>query len=158
MKVGIFGAHGAHNGKDLGIFAGWIGGILLIGGGLWFVTQPARTEILQETVNRVLADAGSSQYLEAPIPRGELPKRNIPLGTWYTLRNSTSRAVVFSLMSDGIFLPCMAVVSASGTVDEIIPLNSHAEQTFLQLPQGVVKTYIRRIEMVARGRLQEGNR
>jgi hypothetical protein len=155
MKVGLFRAS---NGKDLGIFAGWIGGILLIGGGLWFFTQSARTGILQERVNQALADAGYSQYLEAAIPREELPKRSIPLGNWYTLRNSKSHALVFSMMADGILFPCVAVVSASGKVDEIIPLNSHSEQILQQLSQGIIQTYIRRIEMDVLGRLQEGNK
>jgi hypothetical protein len=155
MKLGIFEDI---NGKDLGIFAGWIGGILLIGGGLWFFTQSVRREMLQEQVNRVLADAGYSQYLEGSLPGTALPTRGIPLGTWYTLSNSGSRALVFSIMADGVLFPCVAVVSPLGKVDEIIPLNSYSEQTLKQLPQGIIKTYIRRIEAEEGERNQEGAR
>jgi hypothetical protein len=135
------------NPKELGVFTAWIVGLLLIGGFLWFFTQPIRIRLLQGNVNILLAATGHTQYLEDPVPRSKLPKRRIPLGTWYTVRNSNNRALVFAMMSEGIRFPCVAMVSDEGKVNEIIPLNTRVEQTVKRLPQGIITTYIRRIEM-----------
>jgi hypothetical protein len=134
------------NAYDIGVFAVWVAGLLLIGGVLWYVAQPIRIGLLQKNVNTLLAGMGRSQRMEHPIPLGEQVKRRVPVGTWYALENAPGRAVVFALMSDGLRLPCVALVSQDGRVDEIIPLTPHVEQTVKRLPQGILRAYIRRIE------------
>ena len=134
--------------RERGIYIGWLAGILLVGGGIWFFTQSLRTTLLLRTVNQVLETAQDSRRLEGPIPR-HISWGRLPWGNWYTLAGSEDRVLVFSLMSNGIFIPCMAVVSAgTGKVvdDTILPLTSHPEQTLKQIPRGLIKTYIRRIE------------
>jgi hypothetical protein len=136
------------NWKDIGIFAAWIAGILLMGGLLWFFSQPIRNKLLMEQVNAVLALMERSPRLEETLPRSELPKTRVPLGSWYTLSGSSSRALVFAIMSEGIRFPCVALVSEAGKVDEIIPL-AH-KRTF---PKGITAAYIRRIERDMQERL-----
>ncbi|MHB9291522.1 hypothetical protein Holit_00599 [Hollandina sp. SP2] len=134
--------------KERGIYIGWIAGILLVGGGLWFFTQSLRTTLLLQTVNQVLETVQDPRRLEGLIP-GQASWGRLPWGNWYTLVDSEDRVLVFSLMSNGIFIPCMAVVSSgTGKVveDTILPLTSHPEQTLKQIPRGLIKTYIRRIE------------
>ena len=131
----------AEDTREAGILAAWIAGPLLIGGLLWFFTQPVRTRLLQENVNALL---GEDYALDAAIPVTSLPKTRFPLGSWYTLRDSERRALVFSLMSNGSCLPCVAVVSPAGTVEEIISLRG--ERSLRQVSRGVIAAYIRRIE------------
>ncbi|MDR1031306.1 MAG: hypothetical protein LBL76_10610 [Treponema sp.] len=134
--------------KARGLFIGWIAGILVAGGGVWFYTQPLRSTILLQTVNQVLESIQDSRRLEELIPH-PVSWGRIPWGSWYTLVDSEDRAVVFSVMNQGIFIPCMAVVSAStGKVvdDTILPLTKQPEQTLKQIPRGIITSYIRRIE------------
>lgn len=114
---------------------------MLIAGLMWFFTQPLRHQFLLEQVNARFADLERSFYLEKAVPPGEGPKTRIPLGVWYTLRDSNQRALVFSLIAGGISYPCVALVSEAGGVDEIIPLLRDPE-----LPPGLTAGYIRRIE------------
>ncbi|MDR2519075.1 MAG: hypothetical protein LBD13_06650, partial [Spirochaetaceae bacterium] len=75
--------------REAGILAAWILGPLLIGGLLWFFTQPLRAELLQEQVNALL---GERYALDPALPPAALPKTRLPLGTWYALRDSAQRA------------------------------------------------------------------
>ncbi|MDR2798067.1 MAG: hypothetical protein LBB80_06965, partial [Treponema sp.] len=133
---------------ERGIYIGWIAGILLVGGGIWFFTQSLRATLLRQTVNQVLETVQDPRRLEGLIP-GQISWGRLSWGNWYTLADSEDRVLVFSLMSNGIFIPCMAVISSvTGKVvdDKILPLTNHPEQTLKQIPRGLIKTYIRRIE------------
>ncbi|MDR3171702.1 MAG: hypothetical protein LBU17_08775 [Treponema sp.] len=135
--------------KDMGILIGWIAGLILIGCLLWFFTQPIRIQILWSSLARVWQE--DSRRLDAPIPRGGLPEGVLSLGTWYTLVDSENRALVFSIMADGMQAPCIAVVSPTGTVVEgdLIPVNRYSKQILEQLPRGIRNIYLRRIEAEA---------
>jgi hypothetical protein len=128
------------NGRDIGILAGWIAAFLLVGSLLWFFTRPVRTRLLMESVNRVLEQTGREERLSEALTG--LPGRPIFLGTWFALEDSEDQALIFPIMVDGLFLPCMAMVSPAGTVAELIPLNTHSRS----IGRGIIKTYIRRIE------------
>ncbi|MDR2397192.1 MAG: hypothetical protein LBD74_00355 [Spirochaetaceae bacterium] len=129
--------------KERGIYLGWIAGLLLIGGGIWFFTQAARAAALQQRVNQVLESIQDPRRLEERSPGPAA------FGHWYTLSDSEDRAVVFPLMHNGVFIPCLAVVSSrTGTVADaaFVPLTAHPEQTRKGLPAGLVTLYMRRIE------------
>jgi hypothetical protein len=133
--------------KEAGILAAWIAGPLLIGGLFWFLSQPLRTRLLRENVNDLLTEKIEKiekNALGPAVPASSLPKMRFPLGTWYTLRDSEKRVLVFPLMSGGSALPCAALVSPAGTVEEIISLRG--ERALRQVPHGVRAAYIRRIE------------
>jgi hypothetical protein len=72
--------------------------------------------------------------------------KRIPLGKWYNIAGSADRILVFPLISGGAALPCGAVVSPDGKVARVIPLGDHGEQLFKNLPQGILRVYIHRIE------------
>jgi hypothetical protein len=59
-----------------------------------------------------------------------------------------SRAVVFTLIAEGCFFPCVAEINPAGRVEEIIPLGREGEKTFRALSPGSVQIYIQRIEGV----------
>jgi hypothetical protein len=137
--------------RDKAIFAGWIGGLLLAGVLLWVFTQPLRVRITGESVNRILSSREDPRRLGNPIPRGEIHRNLIPLGTWYALenpagRNPAGRALVFSLAAGGSQIPCVAMVSLDGRVEDLIPLNDPGERMLNRLNGGTLRAYIRRIE------------
>jgi hypothetical protein len=136
--------------KDRGIFLGWIAGLTLAGALLWFCTQPPRTILLLRTINRTLIALGDNRRLAAPMSRP--PAKPASMGVWYSLAASESNMFVFTIIRDGILIPCGAVVSKAGQVEEIIPLGAHAGQVLDRIPQGVMRIYIRRIEAAAAGR------
>jgi hypothetical protein len=137
--------------RDRAIFIGWIGGLLLLGGLLWFFTQPSRLMITGESVNRILSSRDYPRRLGSPLPRGQIDRRSVPLGTWYALENlpdrtPAGRALIFSMVAEGAQAPCMAVVSPDGRVEELIPLNDHGERMLKFLSGETMGIYIRRIE------------
>jgi hypothetical protein len=133
--------------KDLSIFIGWIGGILLIGGLCWFLSAPLRAGRLMRSVNQVFIRAGDPRRLAALIPASELTPEALRMGTWYSMVSGNgSRAVVFTLAAEGRFFPCVAELNPEGRVEELIPLSTGGEQTFGRLSPGSVQIYIRRIE------------
>jgi hypothetical protein len=134
--------------KDISVFAGWIGGLLLIGILCWFLSAPVRSRLLMKAVNRVWVDRGDPRRLDAAIPLSELKPEALRLGTWYNMAYSRegSRAVVFTLAAEGHFFPCAAELNREGKVQEIIPLSRHGERIFRGLSPGSIRIYIRRIE------------
>jgi hypothetical protein len=137
--------------KDRAVFVGWIGGLVLIGGIIWFLTQPVWTSFLMRSVNRVLSLEGDQRRLNArlliPRPSGSVG----PLGSWYTMVNSKDTFFVFTIMRDGVLVLCGAQVSPEGIVTAIVPLSDHAKQVLPDIPQGIIQTYIRRIEALGAG-------
>jgi hypothetical protein len=137
--------------KDWAVFFGWIGGLILVGGIIWSLTQPVRTRALLRSVNRVLSLGEDPRRLEAPLSVPRLSGRADPLGCWYTLEKSGDAFFVFPIMRDGILVLCGAQVSPEGKVAEVIPLSDHAKQVFNDISGGVIQTYIRRIEALGAG-------
>jgi hypothetical protein len=142
--------------KDWAVFFGWIGGLIILGGIIWSLTQPVRDRGLMFSVNRILSLEEDPRRLSAPLdfPRPSGSAR--PLGVWYTLVDSGDVFFVFPLMRDGILALCGAQVSPDGKVIEILPLSDHAKQVFGDIPEGLIQTYIRRIEALGPGE-EEGN-
>ncbi|MDR3161056.1 MAG: hypothetical protein LBU28_05510 [Spirochaetaceae bacterium] len=128
--------------KDPGIFAGWIGAILLLGGLLWLGTQGIRMEMTARSVNKVLQEAGDQRRIGAPRPFRSLPDQ----GSRYALLNQPGGAVVFSVMTGGGALPFVAMISPEGIVEELIPLARNRDMTLEQVSPGFLQSYIRRIE------------
>jgi hypothetical protein len=139
--------------KDMSIFIGWIGGLLLIGGLCWFLSMPLRGRLLMRAVNRVLARSEDPRRLDALIPLSELAPEALRIGTWYNMAFSRegNRAVVFTLLTGGWFFPCAAEVNSEGRVEGIIPLSRYGENIFKSLAPGSLQIYIRRIEGIKGG-------
>jgi hypothetical protein len=91
-----------------------------------------------------------SRRLAAPAGRRFITAN--PMGVWYSIANSESMMFVFAIMWEGILIPCGAQVSPEGKVEELLPLSAHARQLFGQLPQGIMRLYIRRVEAAAAGK------
>ncbi|MDR2029586.1 MAG: hypothetical protein LBP93_08635 [Treponema sp.] len=132
--------------KDTGFLLGWILGLILIGGLLWFFTQPLRTRLVIRSVNRVLASLDEPRRLDDAISPWGLPGQGPQLGSWYILAEADGRAVVFPMMNEGILASFIAILSPEGTVDALLPLSANAVRILERLPPGTVQTYKRRIE------------
>ncbi|MDR1277455.1 MAG: hypothetical protein LBK02_01755 [Treponema sp.] len=132
--------------REWAIFGGWLCGLVLLGGILWFLTQPIRTQSLMRSVNRVLAQRGEPRRLATPLPDPRSPGSSVLLGHWYSLEKSEDLFFVFTLMRDGPMALCGVQVSPQGKAGDILPLSGHAEQIIKDMPPGMLQIYIRRIE------------
>jgi hypothetical protein len=138
--------------KDRAILAGWIAGLILAGALLWSFTFPFRSSCLMRSVNRTFVETGDERRLLTPL--SQPVKGQFPFGCWYTLDKPDTLFFVFTVMRDGIFVPCGAEISG-GDVTEIVPLGNHARQVMERIPPGLINVYTNRIESalaVSRGR------
>jgi len=136
--------------RDAAILAGWVAGIVLIAGLLWFFTQPARDRFIIIAVNQALQQSGDSRRLLNPVPPGTLNAGVSRMGSWYTMGGlpdlpEGTKAFVFTFIGEGTFFPCLAVVTPEGTVAEFIPLNNHGERMLRRISPEVLRLYGRRI-------------
>jgi len=130
--------------KDKMVFAGWIAALILVASLLWSLSFPFRADCLMRATNKVLIAMDDRRHLAAPVLRPSTGPA--PLGCWYRLYESGSLFFVFTVMREGILVPCGAEISEQGQVVEIIPLGNHARQVMERIPQGLIQVYVRRIE------------
>ena len=131
--------------KDTSILLAWIAGLILISSLCWVLSKPLRTELLRRSINNALTQTGSPRQLGAALAHDAVGSGFDRLGSWYNLDNG-EKAVVFSIIADGIFLPCTAIVNASGKVVNLIPLSSSGEKILNRISPGIIQLYVRRIE------------
>jgi hypothetical protein len=136
----------SHELKDKAVLSCWIAGLLILISIFWVISQNVQTFNLLRTVNNVLISNNDSRRVHAFIP-GKTAKKGL-LGYWYSMNNPANQMFVFTVFQGGILVPLGAVVS-SGSVEEIIPLSSHAVQIFDNIPQGILQMYIDKIETTA---------
>jgi hypothetical protein len=132
--------------KQWGVFAAWIGGLVLIGILLWGLTGSLRSQIIAASANKVLDRSGIPYRLDKAIDTLGKPGRATQLGSWFTLRNDNGRAVVFPLMTGPNAAAALALLSREGKVESLVPLSTSAVQLFDRLPAGVLQLYVRRAE------------
>jgi hypothetical protein len=137
--------------REIGIFLGWIAGMFLIAGFAWFLSRPARARSAVRHINATLSYMGETREVEAPLVFDRsLPRRKAAkaaqAGTWYALSNSDDRAVVFSIMADGVLAPFLVFISPQGEAGQPLPLGAHSVQIMDRLSRGTLQTYIKRLE------------
>ncbi|MCL2762033.1 MAG: hypothetical protein FWD36_02345 [Treponema sp.] len=129
--------------KDRAVFLGWVAGLVLLASLLWSFSFPARAAGLMRVTNKALVAMDDERRLSAPLlhrSTGQI------LGCWYSVHESDSLFFVFTIMREGILVPCGAEVSGKGEVVDIIPLGNHAKQALDRIPQNLIQIYVRRIE------------
>jgi hypothetical protein len=131
--------------KDKTILSGWIAGLLILISVIWILTQTMQANLLLRTLNNVFVANNDSLRVSAFIQKK--PVKAGLMGYWYAVLNSTDQLFVFTVFRDGILIPLGAVVSSDGYVKNLIPLSSHAEQVFDNIPQSILQMYISKIEL-----------
>jgi hypothetical protein len=131
--------------KELGVLGGWLLGILLLGGLVWYGTQDARIRRMIRSVNMVLEAREDPRRLQAPLFPRLIPEQ----GSWFSLIGTQGKAVVFSVIAKGTFLPFAAMISPEGEVEELIPLTGNSIRMADCLSPETIAIYIRRIEAAA---------
>jgi hypothetical protein len=126
----------------------WIGGVLLIGGLVWFFTQSYRTSLLTGAVNKTFARSGDSRRIERLDSAFSTSPASF--GSWFGVSNSDEKAFVFTLARNGIAAACVALVDSSNRVKTIVPLNGNAAQILEELPLPLYRFYTERIEKAAK--------
>jgi hypothetical protein len=128
--------------KDPGIFGGWLLGIFLLGGLLWYGTQDIRARVMIRSVNLVLEAQDDPRRLQDPL----VPRLTQEQGSRFSLINGQGMAVVFSIISDGVFVPFAAMISPAGKVEELVPLTGNSIRMAERLVPETIAIHIRRIE------------
>jgi hypothetical protein len=119
---------------------------MLIGILLWGLTAPLRSQIIVASVNKILDRSDIPYRLDRAIGALGKPGRAMQMGSWFTLRNTGGRVVVFPLIAGPNAAAVMAFFSPEGKVESLVPLSTNAVQIFERLPAGAVRLYIRRAE------------
>ena len=134
--------------KGRAVFWAWIAGLLLAAALVWSLSFSFRASCLMRATNKVLASMNDERRLAAPLP--SLSVRPVPLGCWYSLTESSSLFLVFTVMQGGILIPCGAEITENGEIMEIIPLGSHSRQVMEKMPRALLQVYVHRIETAMR--------
>ena len=139
--------------KNMAILLAWVFTILILAGAFWIFTQPLRTRVLVNAVNRVFVQSGDSWRLAELTAQGGTGL--FGMVSWFTVTGSLTenagttgetRIVIFPFIGEGTFFPCAAVVNPEGRVEEFIPLNNHGKRVMSRISPGILEIYARRIE------------
>ena len=133
----------------------WIFSVLVFGLLLWVLAMPYRTRLLTETVNKTLAESGSER-IEMQDNFSFSPA-SVMGGTWFSLRNSSDKAFVFTMIRNGTTAACVGIVDGGGKVKTILPLSGNARQIIeiKELPLSIYRFYTDRIEQDWQNRNQK---
>ena len=131
--------------KEPALLLGWIAVIILMAALSWFLTQPLRSRLFQRAVNRALEQSNVPERLGEPIQNGAL-SFGIGGNYFYMGISAESTAYIFTLIGEGSFFPCLALINREGIVEEIIPLGLHAQRMIKRISPGTLAIYARRIE------------
>lgn len=132
--------------RDLIFLIAWAGGILILGGLLWFFTQNFRDSRMISTINKVLAEKDDQRRLNSRIKQMAGPGKAILNNQRFTLVNSRGLGVVFIMYDESVPASCLALLNESGVIDRIIPLDSHSAQLLGRFPAGKLDMYKKYIE------------
>jgi hypothetical protein len=137
---------------DRGIILFWIAAVTVAGLLFWGLSNQARTTVLMRAVNKTLAEREEPLALREAVKTFGLSGRATELGTWFVLEEGAGApriCVVFPLIADGIFSPALAVCTAAGELEKIIPLSKDARDAERYLSAGYIDLFKRRIEQAA---------
>jgi hypothetical protein len=133
---------------DKGMTLIWCGIFSLILFLVFVLSAGARTRLLETQVNNVLEQNGYVKGLGTSIAPWLMDGAAMQFGSWWTMRDSESLAVVFPVIRDGIYAPFLGIIAADGTV-EFVPLSRNAEVLYKRLLPGMMDVYSRRLHIAA---------
>ncbi|MDR0383421.1 MAG: hypothetical protein LBH50_05485 [Spirochaetaceae bacterium] len=135
----------AGNLSETSVFAAWFIAITLTGALFWGCSAGLRDSITIRTVNRFLTGIGESRRIESAVSTWNVPGRVTQIGTWYTM-TSAELAVIFPLVTDGIFSPYLAIIDSDGRLGTLVPLTANGDKILPRTNPGYLQIWIDRIE------------
>jgi hypothetical protein len=131
--------------SETSVFIILISLIVFLGVLLWGPTTCLRNNLTIKIVNNFLADIGENRRIESAVSTWNIPGNVAQLGTWYTM-TSMETAVVFPLITEGIFSPCLAIIDAEGRLSTFVPLTVNADKAMSRVNPGYLNIWMSRIE------------
>lgn len=133
---------------DKGMSLMWCGLFSLILFLLFILSSGMRTKLLEKEVNTVLEQNGYMRSLGVPVRPWRMDGSAMQLGSWWTMRENESLAVVFPVIHDGIYAPFLGIIAANGAI-EFVPLSRNAAVLYERLAPGIMNIYARRLHLAA---------
>jgi hypothetical protein len=134
---------------EKGIAALWCGFFSLVLVLLFALSSQARARTLETTVNNELARISHEKKLSGYIVPWLLQGEAAQLGSWWRIDGDNgSLAVVFPVISNGIFAPYLGIIDTGGAA-EFIPLSRNAAVLYERLSGKIPDVYIRRLQSAA---------
>lgn len=131
--------------RELGLFAAWIGVLLLIGGLALFFSAPLRSRRLTAEVDSFLAESKDGRRLAAAEPTWGSSGR-ASLGTLrYSVQKSDAVAVLVPHTLHGLGAFFLYLLSPEGGVEGPIPLSDHSRRVLERMPAGLLRIYRERV-------------
>jgi hypothetical protein len=136
---------GVANLSETSIFSIWAAILLISAALIWGLTVNFRNDITIRVVNQYLAGIGESRRIESAVSAWHIPGNVSQLGTWYTMTNKEN-AIIFPLIMEGIFSPCLAIIDNEGRLGTLVPLTLNADRIMSRVNPGYLRIYMGRIE------------
>jgi hypothetical protein len=131
--------------SETSIFTIWMVMLMLTSVLLWGLTTNLRNDIMAKTINKILNETGEKRMVLGAISTWHIPGNVTQFGTWYTM-TSQEHAVLFSLIVEGIFSPCLAIINNDGNLGTLIPLTANANKVISGMNPGHLRIWVDRIE------------
>ncbi len=119
--------------KDMMIFAGWILGILVFGGLLWYLTQDFRDHRMVRTINAVLIQNNDRRRVLSVLSDQLTSGRTFQHYERFSVVGSAGIAVVITMYDNAVPAVCAVFVNSDGTVQDFVPLDDHSAQIWGRL-------------------------
>jgi hypothetical protein len=131
--------------KDTLLCTGWIVGILLFGGLLWYLTQDVRENRMIRMINAVLIDNNDARRVLSALPNNEKSKNHNNYQR-FTFVASSDTAVVMTMYDNTIPSVYAAFVNPDGKIQDILPLDNHSAQAMERIEKTKLDEYKMRLE------------
>ncbi|MDR2803209.1 MAG: hypothetical protein LBB22_02835 [Treponema sp.] len=146
--------------SETSILSIWVAILLISAALIWGLTANLRSDITIKIVNQYLIGIGESRRIESAVSTWHIPGNISQLGMWYTM-TSKENAIIFPLIMEGIFSPCLAIIDNDGRLSTLVPLTVNADRIMSRVNPGYLRICMDRIEKnaaVLRQIQQERNR
>ena len=121
--------------KEKLILTAWISGLIIASVLLWSLSSSFRSMLTMNSVNSFLSTINDERRLLSPVE----------IQNCYKIADSNSLFCLFSIMWEGIMVPCAAEISQEGTVINTIPIGNHASQIIKFIPEEQIQIYLKQI-------------
>jgi len=134
--------------NDKQILAFWLAGLFIISFFLWFLTAKPRINAEIKAINTVLEKEQAPCRIKEEISPWLHKGNAVQAGNWYLLSDNR-KALVWSIPSGGMMIPCLVVFNKEQKIDKIYPLSLAAKLLLEKKSYDIVDLYQNRLENAA---------